>query len=524
MSIRASFLCRLASVASALILPVGCVAEMGDGEGMMEVDEPVREAAQELTPGDPSDDTTLSNTCSWTITCSGVTAKMRWGMSGATSADCWSTAPSNMPLVMILHGNGYDYDEYGYLQAHLARNGFVSASIDVVAQPPYGKLQPDATTHQQTAQTAIDYLRSACFQSNFVNNFSVANPVDKQHFGVVGHSRGGETARYVASLLASAADFDVRAVVAMAPTRHTTQDILGTQSEGYLMLYGSSDPDVNAQSAFGAHDQAGNNDWSTPSAYDLYRSMKFFAGGTHQGFSDLGFSATQRGTTQGYVHAYLRAHLKSDWGYYEDYIRGDAVPGSFASSVFSQYSDPTARRVVDNAQRASLSPSTIGDTVTTSGIGSITLADGTLTLGTPHFTKLLVVSPNGTNGFVRWAIPVGKRDVTSFKYLSLRLGQLSGATGTNIRIGVTNSGVKTFVNLSDYGAIPQPRSMCTQGMGAYCADIQTLAHMQTFRIPLWDFGATNDVTSVELEFVGTTGNGRSFILDSVEFSEVVIIQ
>jgi hypothetical protein len=89
---------------------------------------------------------------------------------------------------------------------------------------------------------------------------------------------------------------------------------------------------------------------------------------------------------------------------------------------------------------------------------------------------------------------------------------------------VTNSGVKTVVNLSNYGAIPQPRSMCAWGSGVICDDIRTLAHMQTFRIPLWDFGATNDVTSVELEFVGTTGNGRSFILDSVEFSEVVIIQ
>ncbi|MRG96076.1 alpha/beta fold hydrolase [Polyangium spumosum] len=523
MNIRASYLGRFALVASALLLPVGCVAEMEEGEGVLEVDdEVVAEAEQSLTPGDPSDDTTLSSTCSWTITCGGVTGKMRWGKDGAS---CWSNAPSNMPLVMILHGNEYGYDEYGYLQAHLARNGFVSASIDVVAPAPDGKYSPDATTHTQTAQAAIDYLRSTCFQDDFVDNFTVANPVDKQHFGVVGHSRGGETARYVASLLASASDFDVRAVVAMAPTRHTSQDIWGTQAEGYLLLHGSSDQDVGVLPGFGAHDQAGHNDWSTPTGFDLFRSMKFFAGGTHGSFSDAGTSAAQRNTTQGYVHAYLRAHLKSDWGYYEDYIRGDAVPGTYANSVFSQYSDPTARRVIDNAERASLSPSTIADTVTTSGIGSITLEDGSLTLGTPHDTKLLVISPNGSNAFVRWAIPSGKRDETSFKYLSFRLGQLSGATGTDIQIGLTNSGVKTWVSLSDYAAIPQPRSMCVHGLaGATCADIRTLAHMQTFRIPLWDFPAVNDVTSVEIKFNGTTGNDRSFLLDSVEFSEFVIIQ
>ena len=396
----------------------------------MEDDEAVGEAEQQLGPGDPSFDTTLPNTCSWVLTCGGVTAKMRWGMSGTSGADCWSTAPSNMPLVAILRGNGFAYDEYAYLQAHLARNGFVSASIGVVASPS------DATNHQQTAQSAIDYLRSACFQSNFVNNFSVPNPVDKQHFGVVGHSRGGETARFVAALLAGAADFEVGAVVAMAPTRNTAQDILGTQSQGYLLLHDTADLDV-LYNPFGAHDQAGNNDWSTPSALDLYRSMKVFKGGTHAGFSDLGAAtaANQRDTAKGYVHAYLKAHLKSDWGYYEDYIRGDVVPGAYLG-LLSQYSDPTARRVVDNAQRTNLSPSTIGDTVTTSGIGSITLQDGSLALGTPHDTKLLVVSPNGTNGFVRWAIPATKRDVTSFKYLSFRLGQLSGAADGMERLDI----------------------------------------------------------------------------------------
>jgi hypothetical protein len=32
------------------------------------------------------------------------------------------------------------------------------------------------------------------------------------------------------------------------------------------------------------------------------------------------------------------------------------------------------------------------------------------------------------------------------------------------------------------------------------------------------------VTSVEIKFAGTTGNGRSFIVDSVEFSEAAILQ
>ena len=84
----------------------------------------------------------------------------------------------------------------------------------------------------------------------------------------------------------------------MAPTRHTAQDIHGTQSEGYLMLHGTADSDVG-YTAFGAHDQAGNNDWSTPGSYDLYRSMKLFKSGTHAGFSDAGGTAAQRETAKG---------------------------------------------------------------------------------------------------------------------------------------------------------------------------------------------------------------------------------
>src|SRR5262245_25765027 len=85
MSISASLrLCQLASIASVLLLSVGCAVEASDEDATVDDDEAVGEAEQRLGPSDPSYDTTLSNTCSWVLTCGGVTAKMRWGMSGTS--------------------------------------------------------------------------------------------------------------------------------------------------------------------------------------------------------------------------------------------------------------------------------------------------------------------------------------------------------------------------------------------------------------------------------------------------------
>ena len=38
---------------------------------------------------------------------------------------------ANYPLVAVVHGNGHDYTSYDFLLQHLARNGFIAASIDL---------------------------------------------------------------------------------------------------------------------------------------------------------------------------------------------------------------------------------------------------------------------------------------------------------------------------------------------------------------------------------------------------------
>ena len=173
-------------------------------------------AAAQLIGGDPSTHREYSGVCTWNWNCGGTLARMKWTSNGGT---CWDNSLPQMPLVIILRGNGFSQADYDYLQHHLARNGMLSASIDVVANHPMVGL-PTSTDHQETADEAEAYLTSDCFQEDFLDNFASAQPVDFHNTAIVGHSRGGETARYLADNFYGHPDFTTRAVVAMAPSEH----------------------------------------------------------------------------------------------------------------------------------------------------------------------------------------------------------------------------------------------------------------------------------------------------------------
>jgi hypothetical protein len=60
-----------------------------------------------------------------------ATVRFPAAVAGATSASQISAAQANYPLVVVVHGNGHNYINYGFLLDHLARNGFVAMSVHV---------------------------------------------------------------------------------------------------------------------------------------------------------------------------------------------------------------------------------------------------------------------------------------------------------------------------------------------------------------------------------------------------------
>ena len=87
-----------------------------------------------------------------------------------------SSQEANYPLVVIVHGQGHDYQGYDYLLNHWAMNGFIAASIYLVNA---GGVQ----TGTDRALIMFEHLEilKTLFGSKAANNV-----------GIMGHSRGGE--------------------------------------------------------------------------------------------------------------------------------------------------------------------------------------------------------------------------------------------------------------------------------------------------------------------------------------------
>ena len=478
------------------------------------------ESLTKVVSSDPAVHAPYNNgLCSWNLTCAGVKGRFRWMRDGGAS--CWGDTAPEMPLVVVLRGNGYEEYEYDYLQNHLAANGMLTLSLDVVATT--NQVIPDAQDHQDAADEAEGFLNSACFD-NVIDNFTAPNAVDLGQTGLVGHSRGGETVRYLADNLFSNGKFTTRAVVSMAPTRHTSETLYGSETPSYLVLGATHDGDVDPNGVFKAHDLGGYNEYSTPNGFDLDRGMKLFLGGTHAGFSDRGNfppAPNQRSTTQGYVNAFLRAWLLNDWQFYGGYIRGNSVPGTWNLGAPSQFSSAVARRVVDSFQNGDEATHNLTGSVSTFNMDIFAETFGNNLSTTPHASRSLRVRPSGSNAYVQWTIPEGQQSFSGYLYLSVRVGRLTGSGDLNARIGVRNGGVYSWAYLNDFGGIDDPHYFCVTNCLVGGGD--TMGYMKTFRIPVGNFSGINDIDRIYLQFLGSDAVGDEFFIDNLEFSDAFVI-
>jgi dienelactone hydrolase len=425
----------------------------------------------------------------------------------AGANDCSTSVHS--PLVVLLKGNGFSHTSYHYLGRHLAKNGYIVVALDVVSA------SNSAADHQAAANEAWafvnDYVWTVWPKRFFIDPSRVA---------LVGHSRGGETVRYLAHDLKNNPVFHVKSVIALAPTRTTPISLDAQTSLSAMVLVGTADTDTRAESAYAAHDTAGSDASQqdpniNPSA--LYRSMKLLTNVTHGSFAG---DFVEGATVQGYVLAFLHAHLKNDVTYYEDYVRGDAVPAAWPFGVTSQYSDGFLRRVIDNFDDGALANSTIGGFVSVA-IGNTSIVENLGTSSTtPHQTFALRYDPPSSGAGFIWEIPAGKRDASYFKYLSLRVGQAAGAPTDDLRVRIHNAGVTSpWVRLTDHGQLAQPTTMYTfSGVGITSTQ---QAHMGTIRIPLSAFGSHDDLQWIELGAANEAIRGE-YLIDNLEFSEFVL--
>ena len=417
---------------------------------------------------------------------------------------CSSSEPGPLVLVLRAYGTAYDFKKYNYLLQFLARNGYTAASIDYLG--PAGGSQAGAAA----------FLRGF-LENDLLGSWPRAHTIDPSKLALVGHSRGGYTARALAEDLASDNNpWNVRALVNLAAAGPGNNMPSGATTDAFLILQGTHDGDIKPTNSFEHFDTSG----AAPAAFV---SMKLIQGARHDAFvSDTSNSkpvTPLARTTRGYVLAFLDAHVRGNSSWYDDYIRGDQVPNNNTlplKVVAGQYRDAFTYSI-DTFEDGTVGTNDLGGSVFRSaGIDhqSVTAL---------HFTQALSALALNSTDHITWRIPSGSGPVSHLRKLSLRIGQSSGVPSNDLTMQIRNNGVwSQEVRLSDWGTIAQPMEMCTKygTTQTTCgqAELTFEAHMRTILIPTTEFGATNDVERVRLRFRGDATH-KLFYIDDLAFAE-----
>jgi acetyl esterase/lipase len=472
------------------------------------------------------------------------------------SATCQSSdgPPNNLPMVVFLHGNGMTFTDHDNILAHLARNGFVVASV---ANGSYM-----GGSNEGRAREAISYLNGMHafwgWESRLTDDVAFA-----------GHSRGGEAAITAARLLRDNPGmmhqpYDVEAVLSIAPTdgggdgSDPREVIDGLMTEGFLAIYGSHDPDVRGvrledpigepeRTAFAIWDRAGSEgsiEGLLLPANNVTKSLIFVEGATHRGFLDgcnviaggsIGCTA-HRDLAKGYMNAFLRWRVLNQSAY-KPYFTGAAVPTKVRVAEVTTQAQFRGNpvRVLDNFEQGGWAVNTRGGSVVTgAGIAVIDEDDAwQLDPSAPHDTSALRVKWSGVSSYLGFSLPaqtiplVGEaRDVGNYQYLSLRVGQdyldawnVAGED-QDFRVRIyTGFGWSSYVVASDHGRVPYPTYFFTHPY-PYPAGDFTKTAMATIRIPLSAFANADlsDLRNVYLYFDVPGHTAGSLLIDSLEFS------
>ncbi len=370
-----------------------------------------------------------------------ITGQIRWPSSTCNSS---TGPPSGRPVVIFTHGVGMGHQDHTFLMTHLARNGFVTASIT------------NSGKNQDRGQHAISYLNALHSWWTWRTRLS-----DEVIF--IGHSRGGEGAVTAGRMLGTqpglgVEDFDIRAVVPIAPTDGggsngpDSREVLnGSMIGGLMGIYSTRDGDVDGYSAtssnpnpqktmFAIYDRAGvessHEGLFNPNQLD--KAMVYVYGAKHRDFmDDVNFSTGTvegRNVAKAYATAMLRWKTFGDTQF-KDVLDDSARPASLVGSeLYTQYSSASRRRVIDNFENGGTGTSTMGGSVT-DGSGIVTLLEGEMHQmipSSPHDSRGLRItwSSSGLRR-VRWYIPDvnifpygSQRDFSDFEYLSVRMAQV----------------------------------------------------------------------------------------------------
>ena len=481
--------------------------------------------------------------------------------------DCQGLEPPwGSPVVLLLHGQGYHFEQYEHLANHLARNGFVVASVDsdAFSPPMYCDFAPCI---RDRAYKGVSFLKSVR------DYWRWGHTLDFSRIAVVGHSQGGDAAGEAARIIRweepLLGDPRVKAVISLAPPNHSIDPgdpwdrvvLTGEETPAFLVLYGSRDrevvgwPDLDPppvllphKTPFNLFDEAGTEESleGYPRRREdlILKAMQFLYTADHAAFSDRCDRGNfpeicttvvpmdcelQRRATRGFVNGFLRWRVKNRTVYQPYFDGREQRP--WGIDTYPQYFDGHwgGRRVIDNFQHDG-SSSTIGGNV--SAFGSIEMENVDL----PATDKQMLHGPwtgrklriryddSGAFNTIRWTVPSSKKNASHYGVLSFRVGLGFGPRRPlEVRARLRTRGAYSqWISSTDYAVIPAPDE---RGQEQWCAgtlwEEVSIAHMRTVRIPLADFGADLDaVQEIDLQFRSENEpDNWDIYLDNLEFAD-----
>ncbi len=464
---------------------------------------------------------------------------------------------TDVPVVIIAHGNGQDYRWYDYMHDHFASHGFVvmSHQNDTV---------PGIETASETILRHTDY-----FWGNLatIAGGALNGRLDKSNTSWIGHSRGGEgVARAYDKLLDGIYNpvnydiSDINLVSSIAPTDFLLTTRSNPHGSNHHHIAGSGDGDVNGGPTspivqyFAIYERANTQEG------DSQRTNTYVLGADHNDFNCCGFNDYSGPAALQIGRAEAQQVAKIVWlVLIQNAARGDEVSMEFvqrekeslrplgvrsSTNVVSEYKAPfdlSEKTIIDDFQTQS--SSTIASSGASVSFNVTNFTEGRLDDNNTSFTWLASDPMNGmtrgNNGgdqtrgivfdysidrFLQYdllSLPL-YADWTQYSTLSFRACQGTRhpdtvAISANQTFTVTvidGDGNSSSINIGAYGnaGLNEPFPRTGAGSGAGWGN-----EFETFRINIQDFlrdGTTLDLSNIDrvrFEFGPSFGSNRGRI-------------
>ena len=462
-----------------------------------------------------------------------------------------------LPLIVVSHGNGHNFQWYDHIGFHMASYGYVVMSHQNNTMPGV----------ETAATTTLEHMDAFLGQLDTIEGGLLQGHIDTSRVVWIGHSRGGEGVAIAYNRLIQGTVLptnyriaDIVLVSSIAPVDFTGPGSANPRGIPYSLWTGGADADVDGcadssvAQTFPLHDRA-----------DGWRQSISLHGVGHADFHNGGGSSVASGPClvgRGDTHQIMRGYLLPLVKHYaegnvpaRDYLWrqwesfrpiGAPVDNPCVTVDLMFREDPEADFVVDDYQeQADLNTSSSGGAVSLSVDGA---TEGLLDDANTTFTNnagdimngMTLARPNDeSRGIVfDWdadasyelAVIPEERDFRSASFLSFRACQTTRHPSTtadqeDLTFRVTlvdGAGGSSSIGIGAYGGgIEEPYQRTGCGAGTGWAN-----EFETVRIRLTDFlnnGATLDlanVASIRFEFGPSFGSPEGRIgLDDISVTQ-----